>query len=342
MKPVIAITMGDFNGIGPEVALKAITSKSVKNIAIPILIGSVDVFEYYAKLLKFEVILKEIDYIPQKNKSFIPIIPVRKFLKPKIKPGIISFEAGRLAAESVLAAALLCLKRDIDGMVTAPLSKEAINLEGFAFPGQTEILAAICGSNQFAMILTSGNFRVGLVTIHLPMKDVTKSITTKLVFDKINIFHNSLRKDFKIRTPKIAILGLNPHAGENGRMGKEEITTIIPAMKLAARKKIKVEGPFSADGFFGSRTYKEYDGILAMYHDQGLIPLKMEGFNNGVNFTAGLPIVRTSPDHGTAFSLAGKGVANPNSTIEAVKLAVEIINNRKSIATKPTKLKNRK
>jgi len=342
MKAVIAITMGDFNGIGPEVALRTVTSNSARNIAIPILIGSIDVFEYYAKLLKLKVNLKEIDYIPQKNENFTPIIPVRKYLKPRIKPGIISLEAGRLAAESVLAAALLCLKHDIGGMVTAPLSKEAINFDGFAFPGQTEILAAICGSNQFAMILTSGSFRVGLVTIHLPIKDVTKSITTKLLFDKINILHNSLKKDFKIKTPKIAILGLNPHAGENGRMGKEEITTIIPAMKLATRSKIKVEGPFSADGFFGSRMYKEYDGILAMYHDQGLIPLKMEGFNKGVNFTAGLPIVRTSPDHGTAFSLAGKGVADPNSTIEALKLAVEIINNRKSIASKTTKLKNRK
>jgi 4-hydroxythreonine-4-phosphate dehydrogenase len=334
--------MGDFNGIGPEVALRTVTSKSVRNIAIPILIGSIDVFEYYAKLLKLKVNLKELAYIPQKNDSFIPIIPVRKYLKPRIKPGIISLEAGRLAVESVLAAALLCLKQDIGGMVSAPLSKEAINFDGFTFPGQTEILAAICGSNQFAMILTSGSFRVGLVTIHLPIKDVTNSITTKLVFDKINILHNSLRKDFKIKTPKIAILGLNPHAGENGRMGKEEITIIIPAMKLATRNKIKVEGPFSADGFFGSRSYKEYDGILAMYHDQGLIPLKMEGFNKGVNFTAGLPIVRTSPDHGTAFSLAGKGIVDPNSTIEALKLAVEIINNRKSIALKTTKLKNRK
>jgi 4-hydroxythreonine-4-phosphate dehydrogenase len=334
--------MGDFNGIGPEVALRTVTSKNVRNIAIPILIGSIDVFEYYAKLLKLKVNLKELAYIPQKNDSFIPIIPVRKYLKPRIKPGIISLEAGRLAVESVLAAALLCLKQDIGGMVSAPLSKEAINFDGFTFPGQTEILAAICGSNQFAMILTSGSFRVGLVTIHLPIKDVTNSITTKLVFDKINILHNSLRKDFKIKTPKIAILGLNPHAGENGRMGKEEITIIIPAMKLATRNKIKVEGPFSADGFFGSRSYKEYDGILAMYHDQGLIPLKMEGFNKGVNFTAGLPIVRTSPDHGTAFSLAGKGIVDPNSTIEALKLAVEIINNRKSIALKTTKLKNRK
>jgi 4-hydroxythreonine-4-phosphate dehydrogenase len=342
MKPIIAITMGDFNGIGPEVALKTITSTGVRNISVPVLIGSIDVFEYYSRLLKLKVNLKEIDFIPQKNESFIPIIPVRKFLKPRIKSGIISFEAGRLAAESVLAAALLCLKRDIDGMVTSPLSKEAINLDGFAFPGQTEILAAICASKQFTMILTSGSFRVGLVTIHLPIKDVTKSLTTKLVFEKINILHNSLIKDFKIKAPKIAILGLNPHAGENGRMGKEEITIIIPAMKLATRNKIKVEGPFSADGFFGSRSYKEYDGILAMYHDQGLIPLKMEGFNKGVNFTAGLPIVRTSPDHGTAFSLAGKGIVDPNSTIEALKLAVEIINNRKSIALKTTKLKNRK
>jgi 4-hydroxythreonine-4-phosphate dehydrogenase len=341
MKPTIGITMGDFNGIGPEVALKTITSKSVRSISIPILIGSIDVFEYYAKLLKFKVNLKEVDYIPQKNENFIPIIPVRKFLKPRIKPGVVSFEAGRLATESVLAAALLCLKNDLHGMVTAPLSKEAINLDGFTFPGQTEILAAICGSNQFAMILTSDAFRVGLVTIHLPIKDVAKSITTKSVGDKINMLYNSLRRDFKIKTPKIALLGLNPHAGENGRMGKEEFTSIIPAIKSATRKKIKVNGPFSADGFLGSKMYKEYDGILAMYHDQGLIPLKMVGFNAGVNFTAGLPIVRTSPDHGTAFSLAGKGIANPSSTLEALKVAVEIIHNRKTFASKSTKQKKK-
>lgn len=332
-KPVIAITMGDFNGIGPEVALKTALSASVRKIAVPVLIGSIDVVEYYSKLLNFSVLLKEIESVPKQNQNFIPVLAVRKFVKPIIKPGKLSFEAGRLAIESVIAAAVLCLTRVVQGMVTAPISKEAMNIDRFAFPGQTEILAAVCGSKQFAMFLAYNNFRVGLATIHLPIREVADTLTRKLISEKINILNDSLKKDFGINSPKIAVLGLNPHAGENGILGEEEIKTIHPAIKLAKRKKINVEGPFSADGFFGAGMYKNFDAILAMYHDQGLIPLKMEGFDKGVNFTAGLQIVRTSPDHGTAFSIAGKGIANPDSTIEALKLAVEIINNRKQKKT---------
>lgn len=328
-KPVIAITMGDFNGIGPEVALKTAIATSVRKIAVPVLIGSIDVFEYYAKLLKLSVLLKEIESAPKQNQNFIPVLAVRKFVKPIIKPGKLSFEAGRLAIESVIAAAVLCLTRRVQGMVTAPISKEAMNIDSLVFPGQTEILAAVCGSKQFVMFLVYNNFRVGLTTIHLPIREVADTITRKLISEKINILNDSLKKDFRINFPRIAVLGLNPHAGENGILGNEEIKTILPAIKLAKRKKIKVEGPFSADGFFGSGMNKNFDAILAMYHDQGLIPLKMEGFDKGVNFTAGLQIVRTSPDHGTAFSISGKGIANPGSTIEALMLAVKIINNRK-------------
>lgn len=332
-KPVIAIAMGDFNGIGPEVALKTALSTSVRKIAVPVLIGSIDVFEYYAKLFKFRVLLKEIESVPKQNQNFIPVLSVRKFVKPIIKPGKLAFEAGRLAIESVIAASVLCLRRDVQGMVTAPISKEAMNIDRLAFPGQTEILAAVCGTKQFAMFLAYHNFRVGLATIHLPIREVADTITRKLIIEKINILNDSLKKDFGINSPKIAVLGLNPHAGENGILGKEEIKIIHPAINYAKRHKIIVEGPFSADGFFGSGMYKNFDATLAMYHDQGLIPLKMEGFDKGVNFTAGLQIVRTSPDHGTAFTISGKGIANPDSTIEALKLAVKIINNRKQKKT---------
>ncbi len=327
-KPVIAITMGDFNGIGPEVVLKTALSTSVRKIAVPVLIGSIDVYEYYTKLLNFQVLLKEIDSVPKQNQNFVPILPVRKFVKPIIKPGELSFEAGRLATESVIAAAGLCLMREVQGMVTAPISKEAMNFNKFSFPGQTELLAELCGSKRFAMFLTYNNFRVGLATIHLPLRNVANTITKKLISDKINILNDSLKKDFGLISPKIAVLGLNPHAGENGLLGKEEIKTILPSIKLAKHRKIKVEGPFSADGFFGSGMYKYFDAVLAMYHDQGLIPLKLLGFEKGVNFTAGLPVVRTSPDHGTAYDIAGKGTANPSSIIEAVRLAVKIIKNR--------------
>lgn len=343
MKPVIAITMGDFNGIGPEVALKAANSHLVRRIAIPVLVGSLDVFEYYAKLYKMKISIREVDPeyfgvedIPRSNSDDIPLIVVRKFQKPKIKLGKISFEAGRLAVESIITAAVLNLKYGIDGIVTAPISKAAVNFNGLHFPGQTELLAAIYKTEKYAMILACDNFRVGLATIHIPISQVASSITTKLVAEKISTLNNSMKIDFGIKKPKIAVLGLNPHAGENGLLGNEEKTTILPAMKLAKQDGANVSGPFPADGFFGISSYKNFDAILTMYHDQGLIPLKIVGFNKGVNFTAGLPVVRTSPDHGTAFSIAGKGIADPSSTIEAVRLAVEVIKNRNQHIPKKT------
>ncbi|RCK77396.1 MAG: 4-hydroxythreonine-4-phosphate dehydrogenase [Ignavibacteriae bacterium] len=331
MKPKIGITMGDFNGIGPEIVLKAVLSPQIKKICVPILIGSTDVFEYYAKLLKLKLTLKEVEYIPETNSEAIPIIPVRKFRIPKILPGKLSFEAGRLAAESVIAAAVLSLNKEIDGMVTAPLAKESIHFDGIPFIGQTEMLAAITKTENYAMLLTHDKMKVALATIHIPIKKVSEELSARVITEKLKVLDISLRKDFAIKAPKIAVLGLNPHSGENGKIGKEEIETIIPAIKQAKNRKINVTGPFPADGFFGSGLYKHFDAILAMYHDQGLIPLKLLGFETGVNFTAGLPIVRTSPDHGTAFEIAGKGIANPSSIISAIKEAVKIIKNRKFV-----------
>ncbi|MDI6804429.1 MAG: 4-hydroxythreonine-4-phosphate dehydrogenase PdxA [Bacteroidota bacterium] len=329
MKPIIAITMGDHNGIGPEVALKAATSPAIKRICIPVLVGSTYVFEHYAKLLKMKTTLKEIESVPKNNSDAIPIFSIRKFVQPNIKPGILSFEAGRLAIESVISATIICLEKEVDGMVTAPLAKETINFKGFDFPGQSELITTLCKRSKFAMIMLYKNIRVALVTIHISIKEIPSRLTKQLLKDRIQTLNNSLRNDFGIRKPKIAVLGLNPHAGENGVIGEEENEMIIPAMKQANIKGIDIHGPFPADGFFGVHAYKNYDAVLAMYHDQGLIPIKLLGFEEGVNFTAGLPIVRTSPDHGTAFDIAGKGRANPSSTIEAIKTAVAIINNRR-------------
>lgn len=328
MKPIIAITMGDYNGIGPEVALKAATSPKVKRICIPVLVGSTYVFEHYAKLLKMKITLKEIDSVPKNNSDALPILSVRKFVKPNIRPGILSFEAGRLATESVISAALTCLQHEVDGMVTAPLAKESINFEGFEVPGQSELLATLCKRRKFAMMMLCKSLRVALVTIHIPIKEIQSRLTPGLLKEKIQVLNDSLMNDFGISKPKIAVLGLNPHAGENGVIGEEEKETIIPIIKRSKREGVDINGPFPADGFFGVHAYKDYDAVLAMYHDQGLIPIKLLGFDEGVNFTAGLPIVRTSPDHGTAFDIAGKGNANPSSTIEAIKTAVAIINNR--------------
>jgi 4-hydroxythreonine-4-phosphate dehydrogenase len=330
MKPKIAISMGDFNGIGPEIILKSLRSPGIQKICVPMIVGSIDVFEYYAKRIRQRIHFKEIDSIPDKSSAQnIHVFHLRKFQNPVIKPGIISREAGDYAGEAIEVAVELCKQKVIDGMVTAPISKEALHLAGYRFPGQTEMLAKICKTDNVIMMLVANNLRVGLTTIHLALNKVTKSLSKELIAGRLSLIHSSLRKDFGIRNPKIAVLGLNPHAGENGAMGNEEIEIIEPAIRVAKRNRVHVDGPFPADGFFGMHSYKNYDAVLAMYHDQGLIPLKMMGFNIGVNYTAGLPIVRTSPDHGTAFDIAGKGIADPSSMIEAIRLAVQIIKNRK-------------
>ncbi|MDI6766189.1 MAG: 4-hydroxythreonine-4-phosphate dehydrogenase PdxA [Bacteroidota bacterium] len=337
MKPIIAITMGDFNGIGPEVTLKSILSPKIRNLCLPLLIGSIDVYDYYAQRLKMKIHLKEIDKIPSIfSTKHIPVFHIRKFQKPIIKPEKISKEAGEFGREAIEIAADLCKQEIVDGMVTAPVSKESMHLAGFRYPGQTEMLAKLCNTSNVVMMLIAKDLRVGLATIHLPLKKVAKEISQKNLIQKLSIIHQSLQRDFNIRNldessrrPRIAVLGLNPHAGENGNIGNEENIIIVPAIQSMKRRGIITDGPFAADGFMGTHAYKKYDAIFAMYHDQGLIPLKMLGFDIGVNYTAGLPIVRTSPDHGTAFEIAGKGIANPSSMIEAIKLAVQIIHNRR-------------
>ncbi|MBI4546738.1 MAG: 4-hydroxythreonine-4-phosphate dehydrogenase PdxA [Ignavibacteriae bacterium] len=319
-KPIIAITMGDYNGIGPEVTLKSVCSPQIRKLCIPFLVGSLKVYEFYARRCRIRIKLKEIEFFPNReSKDSIALI----------EPGHVSATAGKYAGESIGIASQLCLDGLVDGMVTAPVSKQAMHRAGYLYPGQTEMLAELTRTSRAAMMLVANNFRVGLATIHVPLKDVAKKISRKRIAEQITIIHQSLQSDFAIRSPKIAVLGLNPHAGENRVFGEEEKKWIVPTIRQAQRKKIDASGPFSADGFFGSGAYTSYDAVLAMYHDQGLIPLKMKGFNVGVNFTAGLPIVRTSPDHGTAFDIAGKGIADPRSMIEAIKLAVTIIKNRR-------------
>ncbi|MBI5214874.1 MAG: 4-hydroxythreonine-4-phosphate dehydrogenase PdxA [Ignavibacteriae bacterium] len=330
-KPIVGITMGDYNGIGPEVAIKAAISLQVQSICHPVLFGLIDVFEYYARLLKMNILLREID---EQNFSFqkkgIPVFHLSQYQISGIQLGKVTEEAGLYACLSLEKAVEYCSDKILHGMVTAPVSKDSMNKAGYCYPGQTEMLAFLTRTNKFMMMVTAGSFRVGLATIHLPLKCVPEAISKKIISEKLILLKQSLKKDFGIDSPKIAVLGLNPHAGEDGLLGYEEIDFIIPSLEYVRRRKgVNVEGPFPADGFFGRHLYRNYDAVLAMYHDQGLIPLKMQGFDIGVNFTAGLPIVRTSPDHGTAFDIAGKGIANPSSMIEAIKLAVSIIHNRK-------------
>ena len=334
-KPVIAITMGDFNGIGPEIALKSVLTPSIRKLCLPILLGTLDVFEYYARRLKLKINLQEVESVPHRFPlGSMLVLDVNKFHKPRISPGRFTLESGRYAGEAIKRAVSLWLDKKVDGIVTAPVSKEAMDNAGYRYPGQTEMLADLSQTTRFAMMLVAGKFRVGLATVHLPLKDVAGSLSKQKILDKLSIVDESLKRDFAIHSPRIAVLGLNPHAGENGILGDEERKWIEPAIRLARKNRIDTSGPFSADGFFGAQAHMAYDAVLAMYHDQGLIPLKMSGFSIGVNYSAGFPLVRTSPDHGTAFDLAGKGIADHTSMIEAIKLAVRIIHNRKRVRTR--------
>jgi 4-hydroxythreonine-4-phosphate dehydrogenase len=330
MKPTIAITIGDFNGIGPEVVLKSITSKKIIKDIQPVLIGSYDIFHYYAKKLKIKVDLVRIDNITTKYKSgSIPVITVHDATTKNVQIGKTSPDAGVCAGASIELAIKLCLDKDVDAMVTAPVSKEALHYAGYNFPGQTEMLAMLTRSDRVTMMLISKTMRVALATVHVPLKKVPENLFIDRIVEKLDTVSASLRRDLGIAKPCIAVLALNPHAGENGAIGTEELEVISPAIKKAQDKEINAAGPFPADGFFASHSYKKYDAILAMYHDQGLIPLKMSGFDEGVNFSAGLKIIRTSPDHGTAFDIAGKNIANPGSMISAIQLAASIIEQRK-------------
>jgi len=221
------------------------------------------------------------------------------------------------------------MQKKIDAIVTAPASKEALHLAGYNFPGQTEMIALLTRSQRVLMMLGNSFLKVGLVTIHTAIKDVAQQISKEKILDKLSIINESLKTDFRIQKPTIAVLGLNPHAGEHGIIGNEEDTIIVPALTEARTKGLHVEGPFSSDGFFGMHSYKKFDGVLAMYHDQGLIPLKMLGFDQGVNFSAGLKIIRCSPDHGTAYDIAGKNKASITSMLAAIRWAVTIAKNRR-------------
>lgn len=329
MKPTIAITIGDFNGIGPEVTLKSIASPKIKKSIQPVLIGSFDIFQFFVKMLKLDIELIAVDNLSTKIKSgSVPVLTVHPATSKSIQLGKISPDSGVCAGMAIEHAIKLCLNKEVDAMVTAPVSKEALHFAGYNFPGQTEMLAMLTRSERVTMMLLAKTMRVALATVHIPIKKVSENLFVDRIIEKLETVNSSLKNDLGIKKPSIAVLGLNPHAGENGAIGGEENEIIIPAIKKANEKGIAAVGPFPADGFFASGAYKNYDAILAMYHDQGLIPLKMTGFDDGVNFSAGLKIIRTSPDHGTAFDIAGKKIANPGSMISAIQLATSIIKQR--------------
>lgn len=327
MQKRIGISVGDINGIGIEVILKSLPILMESSEYVPVLFCHKSLLEFYANLLS-------VSLPPIKENTEIDIhfqgvqcIPPTSIL-PEICIGKISSEAGKYAMKSIKKATESILEGKSSAIVTAPISKEAIQKAGYLVPGHTEYLAQLCGDFQPLMVLATETLRVALTTIHIPVSKISESITFDSVQFGIQSFYDALIQDFGITKPKLAVLGLNPHAGDGGVIGREELEIIAPCIHQFKEKGAFVDGPFAADGFFGSKQWKNYDGILAMYHDQGLIPFKTIAFHDGVNITCNLPIVRTSPDHGTGFSIAGKGLADASSFIEAYKTAQLIIKNR--------------
>lgn len=331
-KPVrVGITVGDINGIGPEVIIKALRNVDILTDCTPIIYGSSKTMAYYNKAIDDDVFMYQgIDDVSKAQDRKVNVLHCWNEVVD-IEPGKSNENGGKYAFISLERATQDLAAGKIDVLVTAPISKETIYKAGFKFPGHTEYLADLAGKEEALMMMVSGNLRVALVTSHVSLKDAIKGVTKEHILNKIQEMNKSLKKDFGIVRPRIAVLGLNPHAGEKGEMGTEESEEIIPAIQKAMEEKILTFGPYPADGFFGSKQYTKFDGVLSMYHDQGLTGFKAIAFEDGVNFTAGLPIVRTSPDHGTAFDIAGKGEANEQSMRSAIYLACDIFRTRKFI-----------
>lgn len=328
-KPVVGITLGDPNGIGSEIIMKTFSDSRMLEVCTPIIYGSAKVILYFKKLLgandfNFNQI-KSADQLVHKKINLVNL-NIGEF---EVTPGTSTKEAGQAAFTFLKTATEDIASNKIDVMVTCPINKQNIQSDDFKFPGHTEYLAHYANEDNPLMIMLTDDIRVGLVTIHTPLKDVAKQITSDLIIQKADAFIKSLKQDFGIDKPKLAVLGLNPHAGDNGLLGEEEQTIITPAIEELKRSGNMVFGPYPSDGFFGSGNYKKFDGILAMYHDQGLAPFKALTFDEGVNYTASLPIVRTSPDHGVGYDISGKNVASENSFRNAIYKACDIYNTRK-------------
>ena len=328
-KLVVGITQGDGNGIGYEVIIKALADERMLDICTPVIYGSSKVFGFYRKQLhnieqiNTNVITSAKD-VHQKRVNIVNCLPDNVFVEP-----------GQPTPESAKSAmtALKCAVDDIrngyiDVLVTAPINKRAMVSEGFGYTGHTEYLEHEFGVEEGLMIMVCDQLKVAVVTGHIPLKEVPQRLSSELILKKLRIMKASLQRDFGIIAPKIAVLGLNPHCGDGGLLGDEEQSIILPAVKAANEEGILAFGPYSPDGFFGLGNYSRFDATLAMYHDQGLSPFKALAFELGVNYTAGLPVVRTSPDHGTAYDMAGRDMADPRSMMSSIYTAIDIYNNR--------------
>ena len=344
-KIIIGITHGDINGIGYEVILKTLSDNRMLETFIPVIYGSPKVAAYYRKNLDIQGfnlnIVNSIEEINIKRVNIINCVDD----EIKVEIGISTEEAGKAAFAALERATEDLKKGALHALVTAPINKKNIQSAAFKFPGHTEYLENKFGTETPAlMMLINDVMRVAVVTGHIPVNNIATELTQKLIVDKLSVLNAALKKDFSIGRPRIAVLGLNPHAGDDGVIGNEEQTVIIPAMKAAEVQGIICVGPYPADGFFGSGNFNKFDAVLAMYHDQGLIPFKTVSMDTGVNYTAGLSVIRTSPDHGTAYDIAGKNIASEESFRQALYLAYDIYQNRilnEKISANPLKTEQR-
>ena len=328
----IGITQGDINGIGYEVILKTFEAPEMLEMCTPIIYGSPKIMTYHRKALNLETSFSIINSATEALPGRINVVNCNDD-EVKVELGKASRESGKAAFDALEKAMSEYKDNLYDVLVTAPINKQMIQSEGFTFPGHTEYIEQSVGEGAKAlMILANDRLRVALVTGHIPVAKIASTITTELIEEKLQLFNTSLKADFGINGPRIAVLSLNPHAGDGGVIGNEEETIIAPAIKAMSEQGVLCYGPYPSDGFFGNGTFSRFDGVLAMYHDQGLTPFKVLAMDEGVNFTAGLPLVRTSPDHGTAFDIAGKGKASENSFRQAIYMAIDVFRNRKSYA----------
>lgn len=333
----IGITHGDINGVGYEVILKTFSDPAMLELCTPIIYGSPKVAAYHRKAMDLQTNFSIVNSASEAAHNKLSVVNCSddevkvEFTKPTAEAGAAALQALEKALEEYKEGL-------IDVLVTAPINKHTIQSETFTFPGHTEYIEERVGEGKALMILLKNDFRVALVTGHIPVKDIAPTITADLIKTKLRIFNQSLKQDFGIDSPRIAVFALNPHAGDNGLIGKEEVEIISPAIQEMVAEGVQCFGPYPADGFMGSGNYTHFDGILAMYHDQGLAPFKALAMDEGVNFTAGLPIVRTSPAHGTAYDIAGQGIALEDSFRQAIYVAMDVFRNRgreKSIRVNP-------
>jgi len=332
-KPVIGVTTGDINGVGIELIIKIFSDNRMLDMCTPVIFASNKAINYYRKTVTEHTLnfanIKSFDQINHKQVNIFNCWDE----DVAIQPGALNELGGKYAIRSLLVATQCLKDGEIHALVTAPIHKNNTQLPDFNYTGHTPFLKETFGAKDVVMMLYSGDFRVALITEHIPVAEVAAHLSVEKITGKVQLLRETLVKDFGIDKPKIAILGLNPHAGDDGLIGKEEETIIKPAIKKLQDQGMLVFGPYSADGFFARSHYAQFDAVVAMYHDQGLVPFKALAANSGVNYTCGLPVIRTSPDHGVAFDIAGRNLADPDSMREAVYEAIDILRQRKSYLT---------